>query len=144
MIVHGVNEHRSRGTLRFCLIPVGCQILPARVLAFDQPHFLFATPALQLFLAINCVSYVVEAFPVYEACAIVVVGETLKSMVLMLRHPLTKVVGHAYVQSSARVALHHVHVVDALVAYSGTPRLNTRSLDCAKRLALLIVLLRSG
>src|ERR1022692_1227999 len=87
-----VNEHRSRGTLRF--VPLGCQILPAGVLAFDQPHFLFAAPALELFLAIDRICNVIEAFPIYEASAIVVVGEALADVILMLPDALPQGVRH--------------------------------------------------
>src|ERR1019366_6975960 len=110
-----VNEHRSRGTL--CSVPLCCQILPAGVLSFYQPDFLFATPALELLLAIDCICNLIEAFPIYEPRAIVVVGEALESVVLMLPHALAQVARHPYVQGASRRALHHVDVVDVLVAH---------------------------
>jgi hypothetical protein len=56
---------------------------------FDQPHFLFATPAFELLLPVNRVSYVVETFPAYKARAIVIVAEALESMVLMMPEMLS-------------------------------------------------------
>ena len=99
MIVHGVNGHRSRGTL--CFIPVGCQIFPTGVLSFYQPDFLFASPAFQLFLPVDRVSDVIETFPVYETRSIVVVGEALERVRFVLIHPLAQVVCHAYVHSTS-------------------------------------------
>jgi hypothetical protein len=95
------------------LTPVRGQVIPRRVLALDQPHFLFATPALQLLLAGDGVLKPSMLFVVHEPVSLVAAGKTAKFAAAMLQNSCDQIVGHADVQHS-RLVGEDVNVVTVL------------------------------
>jgi hypothetical protein len=61
------------------------EILPPRILRFDQRDFLDPQPAFQLFLSSDGSVHVVEAFVVDQAVAMILAGESLDFAGLVLQ-----------------------------------------------------------
>ena len=105
-------------------------------------RFLFAAPALELVLTIDFVCYIIEAFLIDKTRAVVIVGEAREGMLLTLPDAFAEIVGHADVEGAARGTLHHVDVLDVLVAHGSdhgkhkVPRLR-KTIRLAHRFAAL-------
>jgi len=117
MLVHVSERAPQSRDLAFLSRTVPLQILPPRIPALDQPLILFATPALQLFLAVDRVCHVIKTLPVDEAGAVVIVAKAFEPVILMLPDAFPQIVRHADVQRPPRSALHDVDVINVLVAH---------------------------
>src|SRR6266496_5474173 len=89
------------------------QVLPGGVALFNQPDLSSADPALDLFLAGNCVTNVREPFEVDQPSDVVLVRKAGDEATLVLIHTPHDVVGDACVQNPRPTG----HDVDAVAAH---------------------------
>src|SRR6266487_547498 len=89
------------------------QVLPGGVALFNQPDLSSADPALDLFLAGNCVTNVREPFEVDQPSDVVLVRKAGDEATLVLIHTPHDVVGDACVQYPRPTG----HDVDAVAAH---------------------------
>jgi hypothetical protein len=64
--------------------PVFGKVVPARIHALYQRNLLLASPAFDLLFARDCHVHVLVAFVIYQAMALVFLGETFNRIVFVL------------------------------------------------------------
>ncbi len=101
----GDNRHENliskRGSYRL-LVPLAAKILPRRIHLRDERNFLFAPPALQLFLAANCGRYFAIGLVVQQSRDLIFGRKAAKRVFLMLSDAEGQVACNADVQRTAQ------------------------------------------
>jgi hypothetical protein len=107
------SHHRSEHLHR--LPPLLRKILPVGISQRDQPLFHCATPLLQLRFACDCEVDILMHFEVHQSRAVLLIGETFKNVVLVLRNTMSELAGDPDIQHAPGNALHDVHVIGVVL-----------------------------
>jgi hypothetical protein len=102
-------------------VPFPRQIQPMRIQRFDQDNLLRSPPALELFLAIDCLLNFVERLRLQQTFNLIFVGESFNTVEFVFKDRFAQLTCHANIERS-REATHDVHAIGFSFARHGRSR----------------------